>query len=161
METDTHVVLVLFVAFGHMMPFYEFSHVLAKAGICVSYVSIQPQETSRDSLNSLLNYHHLVTFVQIPLPSLGSSLLPEGAEATVDIMADKMGHLKAAFDLIKQPFKQFVAEKSPDWIVTDAICSWTVDVAEECHVPAVIFSPFTAATRVFAGPPEYLVRDAQ
>ncbi|KAI8024404.1 UDP-glycosyltransferase 91C1 [Camellia lanceoleosa] len=72
-----------------------------------------------------------------------------------------MGHLKATFDLIKQPFEQFVAEKSPDWIMIDAICSWTVDVAEECHVPAVIFSSFTATTHVFIGPPEYLVRDAQ
>ncbi|KAI8020731.1 putative UDP-rhamnose:rhamnosyltransferase 1 [Camellia lanceoleosa] len=159
METETHVVLVPFIAFGHMMPFYELSLVLAEAGIRVSYVST-PRNIQRlpQLPPELLS---LVTFVQIPLPSLGSNLLPEGAEATVDITADKMGHLKAAFDLLKQPFKQFVAEKSPDWIVTDVICSWTVDVAEECHVPVVIFSPFTAAAHVFVGPPEYLVGDAR
>ncbi|KAF5946480.1 hypothetical protein HYC85_016708 [Camellia sinensis] len=112
METQTHVVLVPFIAFGHMMPFYELSLVLAKAGIRVSYVST-PRNIQRlpQLPPELLS---LVTFVQIPLPSLGSNLLPEGAEATIDITADKMGHLKAAFDLLKQPFKQFVAEKSSD-----------------------------------------------
>ncbi|KAL7259004.1 hypothetical protein ACSBR1_004997 [Camellia fascicularis] len=121
----------------------NYALVLAKAGIRVSYVSTPRNIQRLPQLPPELS--SLVTFVPISLPSLGSNLLPEGAEATVDITADKMGHLKAAFDLLKQRFKHFVAEKSPDWIVTDAICSWTVDVAEECHVPAVIFSPVTAA----------------
>ncbi|KAL7238949.1 hypothetical protein ACSBR2_004945 [Camellia fascicularis] len=154
MKTETHVVLVPFVTFGHMMPFYELSLVLAKADIRVSYVSTPRNIQRLPQLPPELS--SLVTFVPIPLPSLGSNLLPEGAEATVDITADKMGHLKAAFDLLKQPFKHFVAEKSPDWIVTDAICSWTVDVAEECHVPAVIFCPVTAAIRRVRSSPEDL-----
>ncbi|GMP61369.1 hypothetical protein CsSME_00023864 [Camellia sinensis var. sinensis] len=159
METATYLILVLFVAFGHMMPFYELSLVLAKAGIRVSYVStprnIQRLPQFAPELSSL------VTFVPIPLLALDSNLIPEGAKVTSDVTADKIQHLKVAFDFLKQPFKQFVVEQSPDWIVTDVVCHWTVDAAQECHVPVVIFSPFTAATKVIFGSPEYLVSDGQ
>ncbi|KAL7259016.1 hypothetical protein ACSBR1_005009 [Camellia fascicularis] len=159
MEIETHVILVPFVAFGHMMPFYELSLVLAKADIGVSYVSTPRNIHRLPQFPSELS--SLVTFVPIPLLALDSNLLPEGAEATADVTADKIQHLKVAFDFLKQPFKQFVVEQSPDWIVTDIVCHWTVDATQECHVPTVIFSPFTATTKVFFGSPEYLVSNGQ
>ncbi|KAL7259006.1 hypothetical protein ACSBR1_004999 [Camellia fascicularis] len=94
METETHVILVPFLAFGHMMPFYKLSLVLAKAGIRVSYVSM-PRNIQR-LIQLPLELLTLVTFVPIPLSALGSNLLPEGAEATVDVTADKIQHLKSA-----------------------------------------------------------------
>ncbi|KAL7238955.1 hypothetical protein ACSBR2_004951 [Camellia fascicularis] len=121
-----------------MMPFYKLSLVLAKAGIRVSYVSTSRNIQRLPELPfELLS---LVTFVPIPLPALDSSLLPEGVEATADVTVDKIQHLK---------------------IVTDIVYHWTVDAAWECHVPTVIFSPFTAATKVFFGSLEYLVGDGQ
>ncbi|XP_028103205.1 uncharacterized protein LOC114302390 [Camellia sinensis] len=75
-----------------------------------------------------------ITFVSILLSALGSNLLLEGAEATVDVTTDKIQHLKAALDRLKQPFKQFVAEQSPDWILTDFVYHWMVDAAQECYV---------------------------
>ncbi|KAI8023345.1 UDP-glycosyltransferase 91A1 [Camellia lanceoleosa] len=114
METETHIILVSFLAFGHMMPFYELFLVLAKADIRVSYVSTLRNIQRLIQLSPELST--LVTFVPIPLPALGSNLLPEGAEATVDVTTDKIHYLKTALDHLKQPFKQFVAEQSSDWI---------------------------------------------
>ncbi|CAL5400971.1 unnamed protein product [Camellia sinensis] len=159
MERDIHAVLVPFLAFGHLMPFYELSVALAKGGIHVSFVSTPKNILRLPKLPPQLS--PLITFVSLPLPALGSGLLPEGAEATVDLVTDKTEHLMAAFDLLKQPFKQFVAEQSPDWIVTDFASYWTVDVAKEYHVPIVIFSAFSASTNVFLGPPEYLSGDGR
>ncbi|KAI7992202.1 UDP-glycosyltransferase 91A1 [Camellia lanceoleosa] len=88
MEAETHGILVPFVAFGHMMPFYKLSLVLAKAGIRVSYVST-PRKIQRlpQLCHELLS---LVTFVSIPLPVLDSNLLSEDTEATVDVTTEKI-----------------------------------------------------------------------
>ncbi|KAI8020789.1 UDP-glycosyltransferase 91C1 [Camellia lanceoleosa] len=125
MEIVTHVILVPFVAFGHMMPFYELSLVLAKADIGVSYISTPRNIQRLPQYPSKLS--SLVTFVPIPLSALDSNLLPEGAEATADVTANIIQHLKAPFDFLKHLFKQFVVEQSPDWIVINIVYHWTVD----------------------------------
>ncbi|KAH7864545.1 hypothetical protein Vadar_030777 [Vaccinium darrowii] len=101
--------------------------------------------------------------VEIPLTPAADhrSLLPEGAEATVDIPAEKMQFLKAAFDQMKEPFKQFVAETKPDWIVVDVISHWAAGVAREWQVPLVLFYAYSAAVCAFIGPSEYLAGDGR
>ncbi|XP_028102328.1 putative UDP-rhamnose:rhamnosyltransferase 1 [Camellia sinensis] len=159
MERDIHAALVPFAAFGHLIPFYELSIALAKAGIHVSFIS------TRNNIQRLpqLAPHllSLITFVPLSWSTVGSNLLPDGIEATGDIPDYNFEHLMAAFDLLKHPFKQFVIEQSPDWIISDLLSYWTVDVAKECHIPLVIFSAFSVATNVFYGPPEYLSGNGQ
>ncbi|KAI8024559.1 UDP-glycosyltransferase 91C1 [Camellia lanceoleosa] len=159
MERAIHAALVPFVAFGHLIPFYELSITLAKAGIHVSFISTRNNIQRLPQLPSHLS--SLITFVPLSWSTVGSNLLAEGIEATVDIPAEDGKHLLAAFDLLKHPFKQFVIEQSPDWIISDFVCYWTVDVAKECYIPLVIFSAFSAATNLFYGPPEYLSGNAQ
>ncbi|CAL5340330.1 unnamed protein product [Camellia sinensis] len=156
---DIHAALVPFVGFGHLIPFYELSIALAKAGIHVSFISTRNNIQRLPQLPPHLS--SLITFVPLSWSTVGSNLLPEGIEATVDIPDGNGEHLMAAFDLLKHPFKQFVIEQSPDWIISDCISYWTVDVAKECHIPLVIFSAFSAATHVFFGPPEYLSGNGQ
>ena len=56
---------------------------MAKAGVHVSFIStpknIQRLPKPRSSLA------HSLDMMELPLPSLGSNLLPEGAEATMDV----------------------------------------------------------------------------
>ncbi|XP_028087462.1 UDP-glycosyltransferase 91C1-like [Camellia sinensis] len=158
-DKDIHAALVPFVGFGHLIPFYELSIALAKAGIHVSFISTRNYIQRLPQLPPHLS--SLITFVPLSWSTVGSNLLPEGIEATVDIPDGNGEHLMAAFDLLKHPFKQFVIEQSPDWIISDCISYWTVDVAKECHIPLVIFSAFSAATHVFFGPPEYLSGNGQ
>ncbi|KAI8022917.1 putative UDP-rhamnose:rhamnosyltransferase 1 [Camellia lanceoleosa] len=159
MERAIHAALVPFVAFGHLIPFYELSIALAKAGIHVSFISTRNNIQRLPQLPPHLS--SLITFVPLSWSTVGSNLLPEGIEATADILPDNFEHLMTAFDLLKHPFKQFVIEQSPDWIISDFVSYWTVDVANECHIPLVIFSTFSAATNVFFGPPEYLSGNGQ
>ncbi|KAL6128669.1 hypothetical protein ACLB2K_072024 [Fragaria x ananassa] len=86
--------------------------------------------------------------VPFPLPTLDADRL-EGAEATVDIPFEKMEDLKIAFDLLKQPLNQFIADQVPDWIITDFAAHWAVEVSKEYGVPLAYFSPFSAAKNVF------------
>ncbi|CAI9101993.1 OLC1v1000177C1 [Oldenlandia corymbosa var. corymbosa] len=80
--------------------------------------------------------------VAIPLPTMDSNLLPDGAEATIDIPFEKIQYLNVATDLLKNPFKNFIADKSPDWIISDIRTCW-------------------AAETVYFGRPEYLTGEGQ
>ena len=77
-----HVVLLPGSTFGHLIPFFQLSVALAKAGIHVSFVStprnIHKLPKLPPNLATLIN-------MEFPLPSLGNDLLPEGAEATIDV----------------------------------------------------------------------------
>jgi len=78
--------------FGHLLPFFKLSIALAKAGVHVSYISTPKNIQRLPKIPSTSS--HLIDLVEIPLPSLNKHLLPEGAEATMDIPFDKIQYLE-------------------------------------------------------------------
>ena len=113
MPGKMHVVMLPWSAFGHMIPFFHLAIAIAKAGIRVSLVST-PRNIQR-LLKPPPNLSSLIKFVELPFPVMeNGSILPEGAEATVDMPFEKIQYLKAALDLLQHPFKQYVADTSPD-----------------------------------------------
>ncbi|KAA8516080.1 hypothetical protein F0562_019259 [Nyssa sinensis] len=159
MVKDIHVVMLPWSAFGHLIPFLQLSIALAKAGVHVSFVStpknIQRLPKVPPDVSALIN------LVALPLPAVDRNLLPEDAEATVDIPFEKIQYLKLAYDLLQQPFKQFIADQSPDWIVVDFSPHWAVEIAQQYGISLINFSVFSAAATAFLGPPEYLTGDNQ
>ncbi|KAF8392516.1 hypothetical protein HHK36_022859 [Tetracentron sinense] len=157
MERDLHVVMVPWLAFGHMIPFFNLSTALAKQGIRVSFIST-PKNTLRLP-KPPPNLAPLINLVDLCLPAVAG--LPEGAEATIDVSFDEIQHLNTAYDLLQPQFRQFIANESPDWIIHDFVPYWTAEIAREFGIPQIFFSVFSAATLSFFGPPEYLVGDGQ
>ncbi|KAK4847987.1 hypothetical protein QYF36_007843 [Acer negundo] len=131
-----HVAMFPWSAFGHMMPFFQLSIALAKSGVQVSFIStsknIQRLPKPPPDLSTLIN------FVEFQLPALENELLPEGAEATVDITFDQIQYLKIAYDLLQHPFKQFMADQSPDWIFVDVTNHWTAEIALEYQIGRLV-----------------------
>nr|DAD22146.1 TPA_asm: hypothetical protein HUJ06_023609 [Nelumbo nucifera] len=155
-SSNLHVVMLPWLAFGHMIPFHQRSIALAKAGIRVSFIST-PRNVQR--LPKVPpNSSALISFVELRLPTVEG--LPLGAEATVDVSMDEIQYLKAAYDLLRHQVKQFVANESPDWIIQDFASYWMAEIAREYGVPLIIFSVFSAAMLSFVGPPEYLFEDS-
>ena len=151
MAKDLHVVMIPWSAFGHMIPFFQLSIALAKAKVHVSYIST-PKNIQRLPKVSpdLQPFMHLVP---IPFPPLEPDFLPQGAEASVDVPLEKIDNLHIAYDLLQIPIKQFIADQMPDWIVTDFVAHWAVDIAKEYGVPLVYFSACSAAIGAFFAPP--------
>ncbi|KAK4849657.1 hypothetical protein QYF36_027065 [Acer negundo] len=93
-----HVVMLPWSAFGHLMPFFQLSIALAKSGFKVSFVStpknIQRLPKPPPDLSTLIN------FVELQLPTLDNQLLPDGAEATVDIPFDKIQDLRITMEIL-------------------------------------------------------------
>ncbi|KAF9686378.1 hypothetical protein SADUNF_Sadunf03G0152400 [Salix dunnii] len=159
MAEKLHVVMLPWIAFGHMIPFFQLSIDLAKAGIKVSFVSTPGNIKRLPEIPPSLA--DLVEFVEFPLPSLDNDVLPEDGEATVDIPAEKIEYLKIAYDLLKHPLKQFIADQLPDWIIIDVIPYWMVDIARENKIALILFSVASAVALVFLGHPERLVGAGQ
>lgn len=165
MARKLHVVMLPWSAFGHLMPFFQLSIALAKSGVKVSFIStpknIQrlPKPAPESEVAALIN------FVEFPLPAPAALdnklLLPEGAEATVDVPSENIQYLKIAYDLLQHPFKQFVAQQSVDWIIVDVISHWAGKIAQEYQVPLLLFSAYSAAAFQFIANPECLVGDGQ
>ncbi|KAK2650225.1 hypothetical protein Ddye_017714 [Dipteronia dyeriana] len=160
-DHQIHVAMLPWSAFGHMMPFYQLSIALAKSGVKVSFIStsknIQRLPKPPPNLSTLIN------FVEFQLPALDNNIqhLRAGAEATVDITFDQIQYLKIAYDLLQNPFKQFVADQSPDWIFVDVTSHWTAEIAQQYQVPLLFFSVFNAAAMDFFGHPEFTFSEAR
>ncbi|KAJ7007716.1 UDP-rhamnose:rhamnosyltransferase 1 [Populus alba x Populus x berolinensis] len=160
MASDLHIVVFPWSAFGHILPFFHFSKALAEAGVHVSFVSTPRNIQRLPAISPTLA--PLINLVELPFPALDVKYgLPEGAEATVDIPAEKIQYLKIAYDLLQHPFKQFVAEKSPNWIIVDFCSPWAVDIAKEYGIPLIYLSIFSGATRAFMRHPGKFVGDGQ
>ncbi|GMI99014.1 UDP-glycosyltransferase 91C1 [Hibiscus trionum] len=150
MATNQHVVMVPWLAFGHLIPFFQLSLQLARVGFKVSFVSTPGNIKRLPKVPA--NIAALVELVAFPLPSLDNEqLLPQGCEATVDIPSEKIPYLKIAYDLLRHPVKQFIVDRKPGWILADVIPYWVVDIAKEHNIPLAIFSVFSAATSCFFG----------
>ncbi|XP_020223349.1 putative UDP-rhamnose:rhamnosyltransferase 1 [Cajanus cajan] len=145
-----HVMMFPWSAFGHLIPFFQLSIALAKAGVRVSFISTPKNIQRLPKLPSTLA--HLVELVQLPLPTLDKELLPEGAEATVDIPFEQIQYLKLAYDQLQHAVKQFVANESPDWIICDFSPHWMKDIAQEFQVRLVFYSVFSASAMAIIGP---------
>ncbi|XAR72624.1 Soyasaponin III rhamnosyltransferase [Bertholletia excelsa] len=159
MGGEVKVVMLPFLAFGHLIPFHHLATALAKAGVHVIFVSTPNNIRRLPKLpQEIVN---MIEFIQFPLPESPSGELLVGAEATVDLPYDQIQHLKSAYDLLVQPCRSLVADRSPNWIIADVIPHWAADVARDLDIPLILFNVFTAATLVFLGPPEYLTGDGQ
>ncbi|XP_007051734.2 PREDICTED: putative UDP-rhamnose:rhamnosyltransferase 1 [Theobroma cacao] len=159
MGRDLHIVMLPWSAFGHLIPFFHLSIALAKAGVKVSFISTPRNIQRLPKVPPTLAT--LIDIVALPLPVLDNQLLPEGAEATVDIPSEKIPYLKISYDLLQHPVKQFISDQRPDWVFTDVISYWVAEAAQEKQIPVINFSVFPASTNAFFLQKDFPVAAAQ
>ncbi|GER39781.1 UDP-Glycosyltransferase superfamily protein [Striga asiatica] len=151
-EAEVHVVMLPWLAFGHLIPFFDLSIALAKSGIHVSFLST-PRNIQR--LPKIPQYlSPFIHLIPLSLPHLPSHPLPDNAEATVDIPPDQMHSLKIAFDHLQAPIKNFLANKLPNWLIVDFFPDWAVDIAQDWKIPLITNLVGSASTTVFFWAPE-------
>ncbi|CAB4314339.1 unnamed protein product [Prunus armeniaca] len=151
-----HMALFPWLAFGHIIPFFEVAKHVARRGHKVSFIStprnIQRLPKIPQHLTPLIN------LVQIPLPRVEN--LPENAEATMDVPYHIIPYLKIAHDGLEQGISNFLQTHKPDWIIHDFAPHWLPPIASSLGISRAHFSIFNASTLCFIGPtsPEGLDR---
>ncbi|KAL1544352.1 putative UDP-rhamnose:rhamnosyltransferase 1 [Salvia divinorum] len=146
MEAKTqHIMMFPWLAFGHMIPFFELSKRLAAKGVFVSYVST-PRNLQRLPAISEANME-LVEIQMQPVDGLAAD-----CEATMDIQQVQTPLLKKAYDMLADPFEHLVEKFRPDLLVLDFAAYRISEIAAKYGVSTAFFSVYTAATVAHLGP---------
>ncbi|KAL6007421.1 hypothetical protein ACLOJK_032918 [Asimina triloba] len=143
-DSGMEVLVFPWLALGHMLPFLEVSKEMAKRGHRVTFVST-PRNIER--LPKLPQ--HLAPRIQLQaltMPHVDG--LPENAEATVDVPADKVPYLKKAYDGLQQSMVALLerSRPGPDWIIHDFTAYWLPGIAATYRIPCAFFCIFSAPT---------------
>ncbi|KAL5572436.1 hypothetical protein UlMin_022033 [Ulmus minor] len=140
-------------AYGHIMPFFQVSKFLAQKGHQISFIS------TPKNLNRLpkppQNISHLLTFVELHLPQIDG--LPEGAESTSELPIPKVPFLKKAYNQLAPSLTQLLENSNFNWIVHDFLCPWVPRTATQLGINSAFFYISTATTLAFFGPPSGLL----
>ncbi|XP_062091075.1 UDP-glycosyltransferase 91C1-like [Humulus lupulus] len=158
-DLKLHIGVLPWLAQGHLIPFLQVSKFLAQKGHSVSFLSTP--KNLRRLPNHIVpsNLSHLITLVELPLPSVDG--LPDGAESTADLPIHKVPFLKKAFDGLQPGLTKFLEDSGHDitWIVHDFACYWLPPVASRLGIKSIFFSIYNATTMAFVLPPSDLVSD--
>ncbi|RYR60703.1 hypothetical protein Ahy_A04g017760 isoform B [Arachis hypogaea] len=98
---NLHIVMFPFLAFGHILPFYELAKLLAQKGHKISFIST-PRNIKRLP-KPPLNLQPFLELIELPLPQVEN--LPQNAESTMDIPHHMVPYLKKAFDGLEEPLR--------------------------------------------------------
>ncbi|GAB4825839.1 hypothetical protein Ancab_008712 [Ancistrocladus abbreviatus] len=140
-----HIVMLPWLAFGHMIPFLELSKNLAQSGHRVSFVCTPRNIRRLPEPPPCLS--QLIQFINLPLPSVEN--LPLDAEATIDVPGDKAGLLAKAYDGLREPIMRLLETSSPDWIISDFSWYWLSPIAAELGIRQAYLSLMNAWTMSF------------
>ncbi|KAL5572433.1 hypothetical protein UlMin_022030 [Ulmus minor] len=100
-------------AYGHIMPFFQVSKFLAQKGHQISFIST-PKNINRPP-KPPQNISHLLTFVELHLPQIDGLL--EGAESTSELLIPKVPFLKKAYDQLAPSLTQLLENSNFNWIL--------------------------------------------
>ncbi|GKV02335.1 hypothetical protein SLEP1_g14788 [Rubroshorea leprosula] len=127
-----HMMMFPWLAFGHMIPFFEFSKRLAKKGIQISFISMARNLQRLPPVPP--SFADKIRLVEISLPSVDE--LPENCEATIDQQLEQVQYLKKACDGLQAPFENLMHVDLPDLILFDFVQCWIPETAAKFGVLA-------------------------
>ncbi|KAG0478584.1 hypothetical protein HPP92_013303 [Vanilla planifolia] len=148
-----HIVMLPWLAMGHLLPFFELSKRLAKNGHRVFFLSSPGNLRRLPSIPASIS--HLLELVPCPLPS--TEKLPALVESTIDLPSyDVLPFLVQAYHSFEHQLANFLDEPSqpikPDWIIYDTFGNrWVPTFATQHGLRCASFSVFNAAMLSFFG----------
>ncbi|KAG0449188.1 hypothetical protein HPP92_027432 [Vanilla planifolia] len=160
MESQSvHLLLLPWLAFGHLLPYLELSQSLARKGYRISFITTPRNIKRLPQIPPALS--SLVTFLDFPLPRIEH--LPENAEATIDLPSDDLRpYLRQAFDDMAPKLSAFLEDPQsspPDFIIFDYAAYWVPSIAAKFSIPCAYFGLHTAAAFSFYGSTSVLMGD--
>ncbi|XP_058204980.1 UDP-glucosyltransferase 29-like [Rhododendron vialii] len=132
-----NVVMVPWLAYGHISPFLELAKNLVDKNF---YMYICSTTINLNSIKQkLVNEKHLrsIQLVELQLPS--SPDLPPNHHTTNGLPPHLMTTLKSAFDMAAPSFSHIIETLTPDLVIYDHNCPWAPATASDHNIPAVLF----------------------
>lgn len=155
METHTSlkVVVLPWLAMGHLIPFLELSKCLAKKGIKVYFITT-PKNIAR--LPKIpLDLSSNLSLISFPLPHLEG--VPDEAESSMDVPPTMQPKLKTRFDLLRDCTAGLLEDLKPDWVIYDFNSHWIPSLSAKVGASCAYLALFNAASLAYLGPPCELI----
>ncbi|MFS8009972.1 putative soyasaponin III rhamnosyltransferase [Helianthus anomalus] len=143
-----HVGMFPWLAFGHIIPFFELSKFIAQNGHKLLFLSTARNIRLLPTLPSHIS--PLINLVKLTLPRVQE--LPQNAEATMDVRTDDIHYLKKAYDGLQPEVTRSLEEEPPDWIIYDFAPYWLPSVAAGLGISRAFFLSVNAWFIAFIGP---------
>ncbi|KAL4382486.1 hypothetical protein S245_014131 [Arachis hypogaea] len=140
-----HIAVFPWLAFGHILPFYELAKLIAQKGHKISFISTPTNIKRLPKLPS--NLQPFVEFIELPLPQVEN--LPQNAESTMDIPQHIEPYLKKAFDGLEEPLTKFLERSTPDWLIYDFAPFWLPPISSKLGILCISFCIFSASGASF------------
>ncbi|CAO2151997.1 unnamed protein product [Urochloa humidicola] len=141
-----HVVMLPFLAFGHISPFAQLARRLVSVEGVPIRVTFLTAAGNLPRVEAMLGpvADDAVTLVPLHLPRVPG--LPEGASSTAELTASGAELIKVALDGTREQVAALLAELRPDAVLIDFATPWVVDVAAPLGIKVLHFSVFSAVT---------------
>ncbi|XP_021743749.1 UDP-glycosyltransferase 91C1-like [Chenopodium quinoa] len=151
------IVMIPWLAMGHLIPFLELSKFLAKKGVTVFFITTPKNIKRLPKIPA--NLSSSINLISLPLPHLDR--VPDDAESSMDVPSTLQPLLKSRFDLLEYPITAFLEEVRPDWILYDFTSYWIPPIAAKIGSSCAYLALFNAATLSFMGPPAELLANTR
>ncbi|XP_006851566.2 cyanidin-3-O-glucoside 2-O-glucuronosyltransferase [Amborella trichopoda] len=142
---ELHVLMFPWLAHGHITPFFELAKKLVEREITVTICSTASNLTSiKDQLRET---HSSIKTAEISLPQVAG--LSPHHQTTKDLPPHLMPHLKRAFHLSQNQFKDLLRSLKPNFLLHDFIQPWAPEAALELKIPSSVFLTFSVSCSSF------------
>ncbi|KAK0602739.1 hypothetical protein LWI29_036532 [Acer saccharum] len=136
-EKSMSIVMVPYLAHGHVSPFYELAKKLSNKGFhiyfCSTPICLEPIRNNNN------HFDHQIKLIDLQLPSSFHQQLPPHYHSTKNLPPHLMNTLLAAFDASKPAFSDILKTLRPELVIYDGFQPWAAEAARELNIEAVLF----------------------
>ncbi|KAK7264550.1 hypothetical protein RJT34_32159 [Clitoria ternatea] len=139
MERPLKLYFIPYLAAGHLIPLCDIAQFFASRGHHVTIIT-----TPSNALILHQSNNFRVQTFQFPSQEVG---LPDGVEnLTSTTNLDQSQKIHHATVLLRQSIQNFVEHHPPDCIIADFLYPWAHELANNLHIPRLVFNGFSLFT---------------
>ncbi|CAD6258331.1 unnamed protein product [Miscanthus lutarioriparius] len=152
--TPVHVLMLPWLAFGHIVPFAQLARRLlasSSSSVRVTFLTAAGNVPRVEAMLSSASSAGGVVVVPLKLPRVPG--LPEGAASTANLSPDGAELLKVALDAARPQVAALLAELRPDAVLLDFVTPWASHDAAALGIKSFHFSVFSAVACAYLAVP--------
>ncbi|KAF2294666.1 hypothetical protein GH714_014689 [Hevea brasiliensis] len=140
MDSQLHIALFPFMAYGHMIPTMGMARIFARQGLKATIITTPsnvPFFSKAIERDRQLGFEIFIQLMNFPSAEVG---LPEGCENASSINTPEMiPKFYKAISLLQNPLENVLKDCHPNCLVADMMFPWATDVASKFGIPRLVF----------------------
>ncbi|TXG73464.1 hypothetical protein EZV62_002043 [Acer yangbiense] len=153
-EKSVSIVMLPYLAHGHVSPFYELAKRLSNKGFHIYFCSTPICLEPIRNINHFDQDHMNIQLIDLQFPSSFHQELPPHYHSTKNLPPHLHNTLLAAFDASKPAFSDILKTLRPELVIYDVFQPWAAEAARELNIEAVLFTVMVQSQKWKPGVPK-------